>query len=170
MPSRTSQHAFTAALPSAARPFAGNLFSAASVYGIDPCLLAAICERESNYGQALDGAMTGDGGHGRGLMQIDDRAHRAWVESHDWRDPATNIEKGASILNEALSYFAKHPEVLDLLREPAGVAAYNAGAAAVLRAVRAGKHPDAVTTRRDYSADVFRRQNRLAAKAARAPE
>lgn len=162
-PSITIQ-SFTSALPLHARPLAADLFCVARLHGIDPCLLAAVCERESNYGRALDAALTGDRGHGRGLMQIDDRAHSPWLIDHDWRDPRINLSKGAEILNEALSFFAKRDDVPDVFRESAGVAAYNAGPMAVLRTMRAGNHPDSVTTGREYSADVFRRQARIAAK------
>lgn len=161
-----SAPSFVSALPSHARHLAEDLLCAARFYGLDPCLLAAVCERESNYGHALDAAFTGDRGHGRGLMQIDDRAHSQWLAHNDWRDTEINLAKGAEILRQSLGYFAIRPEVPDAVRESAGIAAYNAGPGAVLRAVLAEKHPDSVTTGRNYSSDVLRRKALIAAKCA----
>lgn len=140
-------------LPPRLAPY-GILFAVAGAkYGIDPFLLAAICDRESNGGLALTPpgpSGTGDGGHGRGLMQVDDRAHATWVHTHQWQDPATNIDMGARILAGCIAEF---PRALS-----SAVAAYNCGAGNVRRALLEGLSVDHLTTGRNYSADVLRRR------------
>lgn len=124
---------------------------------LDPLLLAAVCDRESLGGDALTPRAffgTGDYEHGRGLMQVDDRAHTIWVQRSEWRDPLTNIRKGAEILAGELQRFkqggAQAPTRCAL-------AAYNCGSGAVRKALEAGKDVDFYTTKADYSADVLRR-------------
>ena len=56
----------------------------AAQYQIPPALIAGIGSRESHWGLALSPVGptgTGDNGHGRGLMQIDDRWHKDFIES-----------------------------------------------------------------------------------------
>lgn len=120
-------------------------------------LLMAICSRESRFGLALSANMTGDGGHGRGLMQIDDRSHTEWIRTHNWKDPVVNIEYGADVWMENYNFFADH---FDLVGEDymkmiwAATAAYNCGAGNVQKALKAGADVDSRTTGKDYSADV----------------
>jgi len=57
-------------------------------------IIWAIGSRESRWGLALSPptpAGTGDYGHGRGLMQIDDRWHPEFIGSGGWQDPQANI-------------------------------------------------------------------------------
>jgi hypothetical protein len=70
-------------------------------------VLSAIMDRESGGGRYLipvGPAGVGDHGHGRGLMQIDDRdrppfpGRAAFVRGASWMDPAKNILFGARIL------------------------------------------------------------------------
>jgi Transglycosylase SLT domain len=98
----------------------------------------------------------GDGGHGRGLMQIDDRWHKPFIASGMWADAFANIEYATGLLASNFKYFRKRGLVDDALIA-ASIAAYNAGAGSVGRAVRKGDDPDSVTTGRDYAADVARR-------------
>lgn len=151
-----------------AAKFSEQLLQAARESGTDPFVLAAIMERESRSGEALDPAGRGDGGHGHGLMQIDDRSHQAWLATGVWRDPLQNIRYGAKVLKENLVFFARpgvgreDPRPLqgqELLQ--AAVAAYNTGAANVLRSIKAGKHPDATTAHANYSQDVLQRAEAL---------
>lgn len=121
--------------------------------GMPATLILAIMWRESAFGLALTPkgpTGTGDHGHGRGLMQIDDRAHGVWVASNNWQDPETNIRYGTKVLKEAHDILARKGFHGDLLWTCA-LAAYNAGVGAVIRAVQAGKEPDSVTTGRNYS-------------------
>lgn len=136
---------------------------AAWEWGLDPLLLAAICDRESLGGNALDpkgAAGVGDKGHGRGLMQIDDRAHSAWLKQFEWRDALTNIRKGAEVLAGDLQRFRQQnaPEPTRC-----ALAAYNCGAATVRKALEKSFPVDHFTTKQDYSADVLRRFQELKA-------
>ncbi len=118
-------------------------------------LLAALCNRESDFGVALrppGPAGRGDGGHGRGLMQIDDRFHREWVLSVNaqtgrpyWEDPASNIDYGAEVLADARADLADLPPL-------AWVCAYNADAQ---RVRNSAPDFDRVTTGHDYGTDVI---------------
>lgn len=122
-------------------------------------LVAAVGWQETLWGKAKGHAGTtgpgiiGADGHGRGLMQIDDRAHpefcaRLLADGRPaWSDPASNIKQGSQILDAGLRVF---PGNLS-----AGVAAYNAGAGAVRRALSRGHSPDVATTGGDYSARVL---------------
>lgn len=146
-------------------------FAAAELcYGVDPLLLAAICDRESLGGEALSPkgpAGYGDQSHGRGLMQIDDRAHPNFTMSifDDgvtlWGDPAFNVLYAARLLSRNIQLL--NGDV------PAAVAAYNAGYIRVKRTLTA-LEPDAdvvaklkainaLTTGGDYVDDVFRRRS-----------
>jgi soluble lytic murein transglycosylase-like protein len=123
--------------------------SVAAEAGIDWTLIAGIMWRESNFGLALDENQTGDHGHGRGLMQVDDRWH-SWVnESEDWKDPEANIRYAVTnVLAPAIGMFND---------VKTGLAAYNAGPGAVRKALKRGADPDSVTTGKDYGADVLDR-------------
>ena len=120
-------------------------------------LLMAICSRESKFGLILSPNMTGDNGHGRGLMQIDDRSFGDWIAKHPWKDPATNIEQGADVWMGDYNYFTDHMDLVnnDFMRLIwAATAAYNCGAETVAKALRGGADVDSRTTGRNYSADV----------------
>ena len=139
---------------------------AATRYGFDQDLLMGIASRETNIRNIL-----GDGGHGHGIMQIDDRSYPDFCKSDDWKDPRKNILKGAEVLD-----FVKRREIragigrrneckgnrfegltlsdLGLLRT--SVAAYNCGCRAY-HAICVYGNPDRSTTGSDYSADVINR-------------
>jgi hypothetical protein len=114
-------------------------------------LIAGVGDRETRWG-AIRGksGTTGAGivgfdGHGRGLMQIDDRYHAL----ARWDDPETNIRAGAAILLANLDHYGGD--------EPPALAAYNCGLHGVDRALSEGLGVDAYTTGRDYSRDVLAR-------------
>lgn len=128
---------------------------AAAEWNCDPLILAAICDRESMGGAALNPrgpTGRGDGGHGHGLMQIDSRSWSSWLRTHDWQDALTNVRKGAEIFATELERFAG---VADGVR--AAIAAYNCGPTQVRRALELAKDVDTFTTGGNYSADVMRR-------------
>lgn len=54
--------------------------SAATEYEFAPEILMAVASRETNLRNII-----GDGGHGYGLMQIDDRSFPDWCHSGMWR-------------------------------------------------------------------------------------
>jgi hypothetical protein len=57
--------------------------SAAATYQLPPEVLMAITSRETNMRNIIE-----DGGHGYGLMQIDDRSFPEWCNSGLWKGPA----------------------------------------------------------------------------------
>jgi len=156
---------FLRALPPEGKPYGELIWRAARRQRIAPALLAAVIAHESGFGLYLSPRGPrgkGDGGHGHGLSQIDDRTWGAWLATHDWGDPAVNLDKGAEILAASLRAFPGKPT--------AGIAAYNAGPKNVQRALEAGKPPGSVTTHdkegRSYVENVTRRYQEIQARAA----
>ncbi len=92
---------------------------AAARNGLDPTLLAAVAAQEtggpgSNAGRNI----LGDGGHGHGLFQIDDRWH-AFARSPAAMDPAQNAERAAELLHGLLERYGGD--------ERTALSAYNSG-------------------------------------------
>jgi Bacterial SH3 domain/Transglycosylase SLT domain len=144
----------------AANPYKAAVTAATAPYSkwLNPSILAAIGSRESNWGNALDSEGKGDNGHGRGIMQIDDRYHQTFLDTKDWRDPGVNIQYAVD--NVLAAYYTEldqktNLEGFDLLR--GAIASYNAGPSKVVDAVNAGLDVDTVTTFKDYSWDVIQR-------------
>ncbi len=142
----------------------GPLIAAvAESFGLDPLVVAAIISRESGAGRLLgkwgNPPDTGDKGHGRGLMQIDDRWHKGFVGLGDlWRNPAANLAYGCGLLRENLDRLAEAFPDLDkdkALR--AALAGYNCGMGRVERHLIRGRDVDSSTTGKDYSRDVLKR-------------
>ncbi len=100
---------FSAALPAKGRPFANILLRVGEEQGVDPFLLAAIVQRESDW----DPNVLGDSGHGHGLSQIDDRSFGPWLAANNWRDPYTNLTKGAQVLKSKLNFLTGTSSVMD---------------------------------------------------------
>jgi len=141
-----------------------ELRSASSFYGVPVEVLAAMMSRESGGGRLLKPqgpAGTGDQGHGRGLMQIDDRWHE-FARTGDWRNPLSNIKYGAQLLANNLAAARKKVSVKDALR--VAVAGYNCGLGNALAAYQAAgiAGVDARTAGGNYSRDVFNRAAVLA--------
>lgn len=136
--------------------------TAAARSGTSPAIIAGIGSRESHWGlsPALDKPGPegrGDNGHGRGLMQIDDRYHE-FARSGRWYDPTANLQYAATVLIDARAYIHNRfpflsPEAL----LHATISAYNAGPGNVAKAITAGRDPDSATTGRDYGRDVLSR-------------
>jgi hypothetical protein len=126
--------AFAAALPASLGQWAPQILQSAQTYGVSPWALAGLMYNESKGGTALKPAgaggtgdftprktggyakyanasglpADGQGGWGRGLMQIDYGANNPWFASGaDWQDAQTNIDKGASLLREKLDLFSR---------------------------------------------------------------
>lgn len=133
----------------------------AAQYQIPPALIAGIGSRESHWGLALNPVGptgTGDNGHGRGLMQIDDRWHHDFIESEKWSDANENIIYGAAVLKNCIEIFRKKTEVKSLsFLFRAGTSGYNCGPSRAIDAFNFGYDIDYFTTGRDYSKDVFNR-------------
>jgi hypothetical protein len=151
------------ALPPHARQFAAALESAALAHGVDPFLLAAIIEQESDFGASLSPkgpAGKGDNGYGHGVGQIDSRTWGAWLKASRWWDFEINARKAAEVLATGLRAFPSNLA--------AGIAAYNAGPGRVRAALTAGRPPGSVTTHtkgESYPDSVLRRLARLHSRA-----
>jgi hypothetical protein len=84
--------------PSLSVAFGPQIAAAASRHGLDPRLLAAVAAQETGGPGADSGRnVVGDGGHGRGVFQIDDRWH-PFARSPAAMDPAQNADYAAGLL------------------------------------------------------------------------
>ena len=126
----------------------------------------AIASRETNMRNII-----GDGGHGYGIMQIDDRSFPEWTNSGLWKDVNAAIQKGALVLHSkeqtirngqgkrlkvgSTPFVGKGQLSKDELLRTA-IAAYNSGLWAYYNLTKYGD-PDRRTTGRDYSKDVLKR-------------
>lgn len=121
-------------------------------------LLLGIASRETGFlwSRNPDGAIRGDGGHGHGLMQIDDRHFPQFCHSPDWHDIEKNVTKGVEILQEKEHSLRKHGIAEDMFPH-AAVAAYDCGEEGVLKAFHAGEDVDAHTAFGSYGTDVLAR-------------
>lgn len=142
--------------------------------GIGPALLLALGSRETNLQNIV-----GDVGHGRGWLQIDDRFHAPWLQTHAGCDSGTWKAKFTTSLptGRVPTLAAATMLAIDLLHQNAafgssqGVAkkdllrfacaAYNAGPTGAITGFKTG-NVDAKTTHGDYSADVLGRKRAIA--------
>jgi hypothetical protein len=144
--------AVPANLPSQYKTLLPLVRKSAAKHHVSPALLLAIMDRETGdphkigFGGRNPAATNGDD---FGLMQINRSAHPDFFRTHDWKDPAANIDYGASVIAGDLKHYDGN------VTEAA--AAYNAGPGNVDRALRAGRSADSVTTGGDYGSDVARR-------------
>jgi hypothetical protein len=99
--------------------FGAEIGTAARRHHLDPRLLAAVAAQETGGPDTDSGRnIVGDGGHGRGVFQIDDRWH-AFARSPAAMDPARNADYAAGMLSGLLSRFGGNVR--------AALSAYNAG-------------------------------------------
>ncbi len=85
--------------------YAPQIASAARRHGLDPELLAAVAAQETGGPDANAGHnVVGDGGHGRGLFQIDDRWH-AFATSPAAMDPGQNADYAAGMISGLLKEY-----------------------------------------------------------------
>lgn len=99
--------------------FAAQISAAAQRHGLNPALLAAVAAQETGGPGASSGAnIVGDGGHGHGVFQIDDRYH-AFASTPAAMDPAHNADYAAGMLSGLLGKFGGNVH--------AALSAYNAG-------------------------------------------
>lgn len=140
--------------------------STAERYDFPVEVLLGIASRESNIESVV-----GDGGHGYGIMQIDDRSFSEWCHCGSWRNPPACIQMGASVLDQHRQMirhsqgvelrvggdaFTGKPGLsdADLLRT--SIASYNCGLWAYYGLSVEGD-PDFRSTGRNYSADTLAR-------------
>lgn len=134
------------------------IVEAAEDFDIQPSVIGGVGSRESLWGIILSPpgpAGTGDGGHGRGLMQIDDGAHD-FARTGNWKDPRSNIRYGCDLLADNRAVLKREGLTGRQLLK-ATLASYNAGLGAVLRALDREIDVDSVTTGDDYGKDVLDR-------------
>ncbi|MHB8147458.1 MAG: transglycosylase SLT domain-containing protein [Vulcanimicrobiaceae bacterium] len=99
--------------------YAPQIARAAARHHLDPSLLAAVAAQETGGpGSNAGSNIVGDGGHGRGLFQIDDRWH-AFAKSTAAMNPAANADYAARMLSGLLRRYGGN------LTE--ALSAYNAG-------------------------------------------
>jgi hypothetical protein len=129
--------------------FGAQIAAAATRHHLEPRLLAAVAAQETGGPGSDSGRnVVGDGGHGHGLFQIDDRWH-AFARSPAAMDPASNADYAAGILSSNLQRYGGNVR--------AALSAYNAGS------------PTATGTRTDwgdgkpvgYAESVLRHYERL---------
>ncbi len=109
----------TARLASEGVAYAPQIATAARTHGLDPDLLAAVAAQETGGPETNAGRnVVGDGGHGHGLFQIDDRSH-AFAATSEAMDPLANADYAAGMLSGLLSPYGGN------VRE--ALSAYNTG-------------------------------------------
>ena len=102
--------------------YAPEIAAAAARHNLDARLLAAVAAQETGGPGSDSGRnVVGDGGHGRGLFQVDDRWH-AFARSPAAMDPAKNTDYAAGLIAGNLRRYGGD------LR--AALSAYNAGSPA----------------------------------------
>lgn len=99
--------------------YAADIAAAAERHHVDPVLLAAVAAQETGGpGSNAGRNVVGDGGHGRGVFQIDDRYH-AFARGGCAMDPAANADYAAGMIAGLLSRYGGN------VRK--ALSAYNAG-------------------------------------------
>jgi hypothetical protein len=99
--------------------FAPQIAQAAARHGLDPTLLAAVAAQETGGPGSNAGAnIVGDGGHGHGVFQIDDRWH-TFAKGAAAMDPAKNADYAASMISGLLAQYGGNIHK--------ALSAYNAG-------------------------------------------
>jgi len=85
--------------------FAPEIASAARRHGVDPMLLAAVAAQETGGPDSNAGRnVIGDGGHGHGIFQIDDRWH-SFATTSAAMEPARNADYAAGMLAGLLDQY-----------------------------------------------------------------
>lgn len=99
--------------------YAPQIAAAAKRHNLDPTLLAAIAAQETGGpGSNAGRNVVGDGGHGRGIFQIDDRWHD-FARTGAAMDPQSNADYAAGMLSGLLSRYGGDVH--------AALSAYNSG-------------------------------------------
>jgi len=99
--------------------FGAQIAAAATRHHLEPRLLAAVAAQETGGPGSDSGSnIVGDGGHGHGVFQIDDRWH-AFARSPAAMDPASNADYAAGMLESNLRRYGGDTR--------AALSAYNTG-------------------------------------------
>jgi Transglycosylase SLT domain len=138
--------------------FAPEITGAARRHALDPELLAAVAAQETGGPDTNAGRnVVGDGGHGHGVFQIDDRWH-PFASTPAAMDPGKNADYAAGMLSDLVKRYGGN------VRE--ALSAYNAGS------------PTATGTRTRwsdgsdlaYADSVMRHYQRLTGESAESPQ
>jgi hypothetical protein len=119
-------------------------------YGLPKRILYALGSRETNLAEFYE-QHPGDGGHGRGTWQLDDRSHHI-------PNPfpiELQAEMAGKLLHDLIAEFGGNVK--------SALSAYNAGAGGARKGIAAGDS-DRFTTGHDYGADVLARLHVLQSK------
>jgi hypothetical protein len=149
------------------RPYAADVEQACSEVGADPFLLAAIGLRESGLGWAPgykpQGTHLGygDGGHGFGLFQIDDRSHALWLATHKDAHPLEQARYALLVLGGGRNWLKAHHKLEGEPLTLASLAAYNCGPGNVSRALQRGLDADSYTANHNYGHWVLLKSHEL---------
>jgi hypothetical protein len=124
---------------------------------LPPGILLAVASQETDMNDVV-----GDGGHGRGLFQIDDRSHkdflgRVGAAGAGKKPPIPKAADHAGSLLASNISFGASKGVAAAGRLKFGLSAYNAGAGGALKGLQEHGDPDARTTGGDYGASVLAR-------------
>jgi len=99
--------------------FAPEIASAARRHGVSPALMAAVAAQETGGpGSSAGSNILGDGGHGHGIFQIDDRWH-AFARSAAAMNPQANADYAAAMIAGLLQRYGGNVHK--------ALSAYNAG-------------------------------------------
>ena len=129
------------------------LQAGASQAGLPLAFVLAIGSRETNLTNEL-----GDGGHGHGVLQIDDRYHSIARDCDIHADCAKLINYGCNMLAQNEQWAKRQwPAFTDAQHLKIAASAYNAGEDGAGRGVVAGD-ADLHTTGGNYGADVMCRK------------
>ncbi|HVA29092.1 MAG TPA: transglycosylase SLT domain-containing protein [Candidatus Baltobacteraceae bacterium] len=129
--------------------YAPQITSAAARHGLDPLLLAAVAAQETGGPGSNGGSnVVGDGGHGRGLFQIDDRWH-GFAGTPAAMDPGKNADYAAGMLSGLLQKYGGNVHE--------ALSAYNAGSPTATGTTTTW----ADGTRLGYADSVMRHEARL---------
>ena len=120
-------------------------------------LLLAIASRETDMNDVV-----GDGGHGRGLFQIDDRSHGSFLTKHGaagrgGKPPVREAARYAAELVRSNLDYGERKGVPAAERLKFALSAYNAGPGGALKGWQERGDSDARTTGGDYGRDVLAR-------------
>ena len=136
--------------------FGREIAAAAARHGVDGRLLAAVAAQETGGPESDSGRnIVGDGGHGHGVFQIDDRWHD-FAATPAAADPAANADYAAGLLSGLLRQFGGDVR--------SALSAYNAGSPNATGTVTTW--PDG--SRLSYADSVLRHLARLGGGAGKA--
>jgi len=129
----------------------------ASTHRLALSFVLAIASRETGIRN-----IEGDGGHGRGVLQIDDRSHEIARTTDFANAPEVLVLYGCEMLASNIEWAKRlRPGYSPDQYLKMASSAYNCGRGGVLKALASGDC-DARTTGHDYGADVLKRMDGFA--------